>query len=96
MGGCISSCGVRKEFQLEITWESSAYLPLRSPRLEEDRGWKWAEKHEPGGILHNQDQEDTSKGSVKKQGEIWGILAMNFSDKHFSRKRVWTNNVNCY
>ena len=44
----------------------------------------------------NQDQEGTSKERKKKQGEIWGILAVNFSNNHFTRKRVRTNYVICY
>jgi len=43
----------------------------------------------------SQDQEGTGKERKKKQGEIWGILAVNFSNKHFTRKRVWTNSVDC-
>lgn len=34
----------------------------------------------------NQDQEVTSKERKKKQGEIWGIWAINFSNKDFTRK----------
>lgn len=50
---------------------------------------------EPGGILQNQDQ-DISIMTVKKKGEIQGIFTVNFSDKKFTRKRVWANYVNCY